>query len=593
MNTTTNSELEDFEKSTALESFEISSPSNNSLLPLTNASLTRRDDRSVEIDWSDLDSASTTASSENVLKKMEESVRRKSMQFPESARAHANLGVALLKRGQTKEAFKELTTALEIDPENYLASLTVARLHLAEGRISEAENVYRKLLQLHPEDAAVEVGLSSVLIRTNRHDEAYVRLSNAVRIDKHDSFARFLLGFVCLQRSDPRCALNEFRAASKLDLRNPDIYHAIGVAYTLLGQHLRAEKAFKTALALAPDSSATAINLAQTLLGFKKADQAINILQGYLDIHPDDLGVRDQLGFAYLEAQRYSSARSQLLQILEMGQEKLSSTEIARHRTNIAVTYMYERAFKKAEGELKSAIELSPSVSHIPYDNLARVYSLTDRMQEAIRVLLTAVKFFPNNREIRSLLSLFYADLEYFWEAIRELGYLRTKGMLSDENYACFGDDYLEVGDIPKALDVLMEGYSKFPKSMAIINNLAYCLLVDGKTGQAREVIQSRPMNEEVGVEMTATLGLLHLREGDYEGARRLYKRAENMATKSSRRELARRARQKMHLELARYHAERGEYGAGMREIRAGLQEKIERRSFVRNLEALAASIQA
>jgi tetratricopeptide (TPR) repeat protein len=593
MNTTSNSELEDFERSRAPESFEISSPSNNSLLPFTNASLTRKDDRSVEIDWAELDSSSTAASSGKVLSEMEESVRRNTMRFPGSARAHANLGVALLKMGQTKEAFEELTTALEIDPENYLASLTLARLHLAEGRIKDAEDVYRKLLRIHPQDVAAEVGLSSVLIRTNRHDEAYVHLSNAVRIDKHGSFARFLLGFVCLQRADLRRALNEFRAASNLDPRNPNIYHAIGVAYTLQGLHHRAEMAFKTVLALAPDSSATVINLASTLLGFKKADQAIDLLQGYLDTHPDDLGVRDQLGFAYLQAQRYSAARSQLIQILEMGQEKLSPTEIGRHRTNIAVTYMHERAFKKAEGELKIAIEVSPKASHIPYDNLARVYSFTDRMPAAINVLLAAVHNFPNSREIRSLLSIFYADQEYFWEAIRELEYLKAKGMLADENYSSLGGDYLEVDEVQKALEVLMEGYSKFPKSMAIINNLAYCLLVDGKTGQAKEVLASRPPKEEVGVEMTATLGLLHLREGDYEGARRLYKRAGDMATKSSRKELARRVRQKMHLELARYHVERGEYEAGQREIRAGLQEKLERRSFVKPLEALAASIKA
>jgi tetratricopeptide (TPR) repeat protein len=593
MNTASNSELEDFEKSTVPESFEISSPSNNSLLPFTNASLTRRGDRSVEVDWSTLDSPSTIASSGNVLREMEESVRRNTILFPESARAHANLGVALLKRGQAKEAFEELTTALEIDPENYLAGLTLGRLHLAEGRIKEAESVYRGLLQLHPEDAAIEIGLSSVLIRTNRHDEAYGHLSNAVRIDKRDSFARFLLGLVCLQKSNLRCALNEFRAASNLDLRNPDIYHAIGVIYTLQGQHLQAEKAFKTALALAPDSSATVINLARTLLGFKRVDQAINILQGYLDTHPDELGVRDQLGFAYLEAQRYSAARSQLLRILEMGQGKLSPAEIGRHRTNIAVTYMHERAFRKAEGELKSAIEVSPNFSHIPYDNLARVYGFTDRKPAAIRVLLAAVQQFPDSRELRSLLSIFYADQECFWEAIRELEHLRARGGLTDENYACLGDDYIEVEDLQKALEVLMEGYSRFPKSMLIINNLAYGLLIDGRTAQAREVLEARPPNKEPGVEMTATLGLLHLREGDYEGARRLYKRAENMATKSSRKELARRVRQKMHLELARYHVERGEYEAGMREIRVGLQEKVERRSFVKGLEALAASIKA
>jgi hypothetical protein len=46
-----------------------------------------------------------------------------------------------------------------------------------------------------------------------------------------------------------------------------------------------------------------------------------------------------------------------------------------------------------------------------------------------------------------------------------------------------------------------------------------------------------------------------------------------------------------MHLELAKYHASRGEYDAALREIRAGLQEKVERRSFVKQLEVLEDSI--
>jgi tetratricopeptide (TPR) repeat protein len=591
MNTVSSSELEDFEKSAAPERFELNAPSNNTLLPFANASVSRKDDSSVEINWSKEDPAPTTPSSESVIEGIEQSVRRSTVRFPQSARAHANLGIALLKRGETREAYKELTMALELEPSNYLAGLTMARLHFAEGRIKEAEDCYHRLVQLHPDDAAAEIGLSTVLIRTERYDEAYLHLSSAVKIDRRNSFAHFLLGLVCIQKSDLRSALNEFRAASNLDLRNPDIYHAIGVAYTLQGEHLRAEKAFKTALTLAPDSSATVISLARTLIGFQKSDQAIEILQGYLERHMRDLGARDQLAFAYMQAKRYSAARSQISQILEQSEGKLSSVDAVRHRTNIAVTYMHERSFKKAEGELKSAIQLAPQVSHIPYDNLARVYALTKRVPLAIDVLQRAVDLFPSNREIRSLLSVLYSDQEYFWMAIRQLEFLQSEGGLSDENYASLGDNYLEVGETAKALKVLIEGYSKFPKSMCIINNLAYCLLEAGRFSQAKEILNSRPGNKEVGVEMTATLGLLHLKEGNYEAARRLYKRAENMATKSSRKELARRARQKMHLELARYHAERGEYDSANREIRAGLLEKVEKRTFARHLEQLAESM--
>jgi uncharacterized protein HemY len=92
---------------------------------------------------------------------------------------------------------------------------------------------------------------------------------------------------------------------------------------------------------------------------------------------------------------------------------------------------------------------------------------------------------------------------------------------------------------------------------------------------------------------MVATLGLLHLKEGDYNAARRLYKRAENMAVKSARKELARSVRQKMHLELARYHVGCGEYNSALREISAGLKEKRGRHSFIKELKDLEQSLKS
>jgi tetratricopeptide (TPR) repeat protein len=191
------------------------------------------------------------------------------------------------------------------------------------------------------------------------------------------------------------------------------------------------------------------------------------------------------------------------------------------------------------------------------------------------------------------LLSVLYADQERYFDAIFQVEALRKFGPLSDDNYASLGSYYGEVELPEKAIGVLMEGYAKFPKSMPIINNLAYFLLMEGHTAQAKEILNARPHNVDDHVEMVATLGLLHLKEGDYDAARRLYKRAENLAARSSRKPLAKAVRQKMHLELARYHAARAEYSSALREIIAGLKEKYGRGSFVKQLKELEQSLQS
>ena len=191
------------------------------------------------------------------------------------------------------------------------------------------------------------------------------------------------------------------------------------------------------------------------------------------------------------------------------------------------------------------------------------------------------------------LLSILYADQERYLEAISQIEELRKLGPLSHENYASLGCYYGESGLREEALNILVEGYEKFPKSMLIINNLAYFLLMTGQIAQAKMVLDSRPRSVDHCVELVATIGLLHLKEGDYDSARRFYKHAESMASKSSRKELARSVRQKMHLELARYHASREEFDSAKREITAGLIEKHGRHSYELELKDLEQSLQA
>ena len=592
MNTSSNDELADFRENLAPERFEVDAPSDSSFLPSTNASISKREDSSVEINWSEKTEAVSTAASEMFLVGMQDSAKRKVTRFPKSSQAHANLALALLKNGQRTEAMDELHISLDLDPKNYLAGLTLARLHFTEGRISEAQSRYEDLLKNYPKDAASLIGLSTLLMKMERFDEAHHYLLRAVETSKDVFLSRFLLGMVCLHRSDMRCALSEFRAASKLNFRNPNIHHAIGVAYALQGDHARAEKAFKTAHTLAPDSSMITIGLAQTLLVFQKHDQASEMLTSYLQLHPGDLIARDLLARSLMESKRYTAAKLQIRQIIRIAGTEITNDELSRHHCNLALAFMKENAFKPAEVELKRAIDIAPKASPIAYENLARVYGLSKRVPLGIRVLERAIDLFPASTELRLLLAALYAEDEYYRKAITQLEILRKQGKLPAAGYASLSSHYGDLQELAEALDASLEGYEKYPKAINITNNLAYFLIKDGQLSRAKEVLARRPTSEEPQVELTATLGLLRLCQGDYDAARRLYKQAESLATRTSQKDLARRVRQKMHLELARFHIKNRDFSLASREIRSGLLLNISKRSFKTDLAQLAASLE-
>ena len=592
MNTTSNNGLEDFRENLAPERFEVDAPSDVSFLPPTNASVSKRDDSSVELSWADKADPPSTAASEMFLVGMRNSAERKVARFPKSSQAHANLAIALLKNGQATAAVEELRTALELDPGNYLAGISLARLYFVQGSFVEARLCYENLLKNHLNDAAALIGLSTRLIRTEKYDEAHEYLLKAVGTKKSLFLSRFLLGMVCLHRSDLRCALSEFRAASKLNFRNPNIHHAIGVAYALQGEHARAEKAFKTAHALAPDSSTIIGGLAQTLLTFHKHDQASEMLETYLGLHPNDLVARDLLARSFMESKRYAAAKFQIKQIIQLAGTEITNDELSRHYCNLALAFMKENDFKAAEVQLKHAIEIAPKASSVAYENLARVYGLSKRVPLAITVLEGALGLFPSILGVRLLLAALYSEDEEYRKAINHLEIVRSQGKLPANDYASLGSNYGDLEEFTAALNVLTEGYEKYPKSIMIINNLAYYLLKTGNLPRAKSVLDARPLDVEPQVELIATLGLFNLYKGDYETARRLYKKAHSLATKTGQKELARRVRQKMHLELAQFHLNAGDFASAVREVRAGLNLTITKRSFKRELNRLAASLE-
>ncbi len=69
---------------------------------------------------------------------------------------HYNLGVALLKNGQYNDAFKELSEALKLNPDNFEARCALADVHSElgrslglEGRTEEAIAEFREAIAIN------------------------------------------------------------------------------------------------------------------------------------------------------------------------------------------------------------------------------------------------------------------------------------------------------------------------------------------------------------------------------------------------------------------------------------------------------------
>jgi Flp pilus assembly protein TadD len=575
-----------FKPSTPDPHFDVTAPNSNPLVASLPAVVTKTES-AFEVSWDQESGPEEPANAGSVLQQISDQAKRDTLRFPGSARAHANFGAALAKAARVDEAVYELEIALSIEPNDYLAGVTLARVYVNNGNYDKARQLYEDLLRYHPKNDSILLSLAYLSLRSGNYAAAEEHLRTVLKLKKSDAFPHFLLGITRLQIGNLHGAVSALKEAARIDYHRAEFHHALGVAYVMVGDLGRAERAFCTAFSLSPNTPGPVHALSNVLIKQGQPVSALEYIRPYVESHPNDIEARDILANAYFDTGQYAHARAHLQAAVQIGGEKLACHVRSRLLTNIAATHLLEGKIGPAEGELNRAIELAPRSLSIPYEYLARIRVRAEEWDSAKEILENATRLFPDQQSLRRLLAGVHALLDSYDLAIADLRPLYDQGIAEPETYSALGSLYEWTGDYDSALRVLTEAYSRSPKSLPIINNLAYTHLMAGQVDAARSVLKSLPRSSKPHAELIATQGLLRIWEGDRTQGRLLYERAEQMASSSGNRDLARRVRQKKYLELAKDSVRRGDLVGGRLEIERGLSIRVEASSFKAKLEEL------
>lgn len=148
--------------------------------------------------------------------------------------------------------------------------------------MTKAIAVFRNAIALNPELLAPHLFSELAFYRLSNPDAAVPELKRAVQIKPSDVLARKWLGYAYAAQFRYGPALKQFRAASKLDPKNIDVWYALGQAYLQIGK-----QATRQLLTIAPDGG-RALELAgeqQKLQGHHKA--ALKDFEEVLKRRPD------------------------------------------------------------------------------------------------------------------------------------------------------------------------------------------------------------------------------------------------------------------------------------------------------------------
>jgi tetratricopeptide (TPR) repeat protein len=375
----------------------------------------------------------------------ESELRTALRQKPDSAAAHFALGTLLQDEQKLGAAADEFLTVAKIDPNFVPASISLADVHMAQGKpaaaistlqdaiahsspesseqlklalakvyargganLTEAQKLneqannflaggnaraaveaYRKALQLNPRDPLLHYNLSLALDQLADRAAERQELARTIQLDANLAPAHNQLGLVSLQDLQRSESEREFKKALEINPKYAEAQNNLGILYSQQGKDSEAAALFRQAIQNAPKYARAHVNLGLTLARQDAFSQAEQEIRSALEIDPDNVEASSALGMLQAKTGRAIEAVESFRKVVAL-QPHSSDAHL---NLGIALVDRYDRTtgFK----EFLEAARLDPNSPGVHY-NLGRFFFETAKYDQARTELETASRLLPN-----------------------------------------------------------------------------------------------------------------------------------------------------------------------------------------------------
>jgi tetratricopeptide (TPR) repeat protein len=286
-----------------------------------------------------------------------------------------------LSLSSSEAAVAKLRRALDLGGDaSGAARLRLGDLLLKAGRLEEAEEQFRLLLQREPANPRAALGLAQVAWERGAPEQSLTHLRRAVDSPFTRKKACHLLAEVYQQQGDRAAAERALQRAAQL----PDDQ---GWVDSFLGEVEQLRVGIRTRL-----------EEANRLLEQGKVDEAVAFLQQAARDYPEADAVWVSLGRALVRQGNLVAAERTLRRAVEI------APEAAEARFQLGVALFSQKAYPAAADCFRKAVELKPAHA-LAYYNLGHCLMLQDDRAGAIEAFGGAVRCRPQFAEAHTNLA--------------------------------------------------------------------------------------------------------------------------------------------------------------------------------------------
>ena len=304
-----------------------------------------------------------------------------------------------------------------------------------EGKLKEAERLYREVLKIEPRHPDTNHNLGVILFSMNKIEDSLQLFKTAT--EANSSVEQFWLSYsdVLIKQNKLEEAEASFKKAIELNSVHAKTHYNLGIILQKQNKFIEAEKSFKKALELQQDYFEVYSALGSTLLELGKNDEAEKIYRKAIILKPDYAETYNNLGATLQKKKIFNEAEINYKKTIELKPDYVAAYN------NLGILYEKIGKLNEAESNFKKAIELKPDYISA-YNALGTTLFKLDKIDDAKRIFKKAIDLKPD-----------------YFEVYNNLG-----NILNDE------------GDLMAAIDNYKQALIIHPDFSATWNNIFYPL---------------------------------------------------------------------------------------------------------------------
>jgi len=263
------------------------------------------------------------------------------------------------------------TGEAKLEEQNQAAAALQAKCNQAmtlhqQGRLAEAERIYREVLQRQPNHFDALHLLGVIALQTRQTEQGVELIKKAIGLNADNAAAYQNLGKALLDLKRPAEALASYDKAIAIKPDYAEAYSNRGNAQLRLKRPAEALASYDNAIALKPDYAEAYSGRGSALLDLKRPEEALASYDKAIALKPDFAGAYNNRGNALRNLKRLADALASYNKAIAL------EPNFAEAYNNRSALFLTRGEFDKALSDSNKAIQLDPKyvVDFVSHESL-------------------------------------------------------------------------------------------------------------------------------------------------------------------------------------------------------------------------------